>query len=185
MNEAEGKAQRQHTSMEPVWHDEWHSFLWVWVSANQRIPLSVLALNPHKRVVRDIFLRDRMKTRKGKVPGHSRRRQSAKESGQRKATAKWGAKTCGHRGRVGQRERMSRRSWWLCGNFARIHARVSPQMHRKLQKSPQTSPFLILELTQVRACLFFFFSTLLVVYFVSCVFVKKCEIPLAGDERIY
>ena len=45
------------------------------------------------------------------------------------------ARTCGTRSRVGQRERMSQRSWWLCGNFARIHARAISQMHRKLRKS--------------------------------------------------
>ena len=48
--------------------------------------------------------------------------------------------------------------------------------HRKV-------PFLHLELTQVYACLFFFSSTLSVVYVVSCVFVKQCEMPQAGDER--
>ena len=50
-------------------------------------------------------------------------------------------------------------------------------------KVSQTSPFLRLELTQIRACWFFFSSTLSVVYVVSCVFIKKCEIPQAGDER--
>ena len=55
--------------------------------------------------------------------------------------------------------------------------------HRKLQKSVKTSTLMCLELTQVRACLFFFFSTLSVVYVVSCVFVKQCEMPLAVDER--
>ena len=50
-------------------------------------------------------------------------------------------------------------------------------------KVSQTSPFLHLELTQVRLFVLFS-STLSVVYVVlCCVSVKKCEIPLAGDER--
>ena len=49
-------------------------------------------------------------------------------------------------------------------------------------ESDQTFPFLHLDLTQVRACLFFS-STLSVVYVVSCMFVKQCEMPMAGDER--
>ena len=100
-------------------------------------------------------------------------------NGQRKVTAR----NCGPRGCVSQRERMSQHSWWLCGNFARIHACDSPQMHRSFTKVSQTSPFLLLELTQVRVCLFFFSSTPSIVYIVFCVFVKKCEIPLSGDER--
>ena len=38
----------------PMWHDERHSFLWVWVSANQRIPLSALVRNLHKGLAREI-----------------------------------------------------------------------------------------------------------------------------------
>ena len=50
---------------------------------------------------------------------------------------------------------MQKNAWWLCENFAWIHTGDS-QMHRKPQKRAWTSPFLHLELTQVRACLFFF-----------------------------
>ena len=110
------------------------------------------------------------------------RKQWAEEASQQKS-GEGDGKRKGTRSWVGQRERISQHSWWLCGNFARIHAHDSPQIHRKLQKWSQTSPFLHLELTQVRACLVFFSSTLSVVYVVSCVFVKQCEIPLAGDER--
>ena len=45
---------------------------------------------------------------------------------------------------VDQRERMSQRSWWLCWNFARIHAYDSPQMYRKLHKSVTNFAFLVL-----------------------------------------
>ena len=58
-----------------------------------------------------------------------------------------------------------------------------PTDDRKLLKPAPTSPFLCLELTQICAYLFFFSSTFLVVYVVSCVFVKQCKMPLAGDER--
>ena len=37
-----------------MWHDGWHSFLLVWVSACQKIPLSVLMRNPHKGLAREI-----------------------------------------------------------------------------------------------------------------------------------
>ena len=63
------------------------------------------------------------------------------------------AGTCEHRGLVSQRERMSQRPWWFCGNFARIHARDSSQNARKVS---QTSPFLRKELTRVCVCLFSF-----------------------------
>ena len=67
-----------------------------------------------------------------------------------------------------------------CGNFARIHAPDSLQMHGELHKSVTDFPLLRLELTQARHCWFFFFFHPL-----SCIFVlvKKCEIPLAGDEK--
>ena len=45
-------------------------------------------------------------------------------------------------------------------------------------KVSQTFLFLHLELTQVHDCLFLFSSTILVVYVVFCVFVKKCEMPV-------
>ena len=38
---------------------------------SKEIPLSTLAQNPHKGVVREISLRDQKKTRKGKVPEQS------------------------------------------------------------------------------------------------------------------
>ena len=73
---------------------------------------------------------------------------------------------CGPISWVGQRERMSQHSWWLCGNFARIHARDSSKNARKVL---QTSPFLCMELTHVCVYLFFFFHPLGCVYCVLCV----------------
>ena len=100
----------------------------------------------------------------------NRTRQSARERainrsrGKRKTTAR----NCGPRRRVGQCERISQHSRWLCGNFARIQACDSPQMHRKLHKVSQISSFLCLELTQVRVCSLFFHS-LGWVYCVLCI----------------
>ena len=55
--------------------------------------------------------------------------------------------------------------------------------HRSTECLESVNTPLRFELTQIRACLLFFSSTLSVVYVVSYVFVKKCEMPLAGDER--
>ena len=165
-----------------MWHDVEHSFLWVWVCASQRIPWSVLARNPHKRRVREITHdsgrwrgKGRSQSRTEESTEHGSRQKLGEADGQRKTTAR----TCGSRGWVGQRERMSQRSWWLCENFAGIHARDSSQMHRKLGKS--VINFFLLALW-VRVC-YLFLSILSVLYIVFCVFLKKCEIPLAGNKR--
>ena len=135
------------------------------------------SVKPTQRACARDFFWDRKKTREGKIPGQSIEESSQQKSGegdgQRKTTAKRGVGTCELRNQVSERERMSQRSWWLCRNFAQIHARDS-QMHQTENhtKVPQTSPFLCLKLTQVRDCLFLFSSTLSAVYVVSCVFVK-------------
>ena len=82
-----------------------------------------------------------------------------------------GARTCGPRGRVGQRARVSQRSWWLCRNFAWIHT------HAIAHRCTESYTKVCLELTQVCTCLFFFSSTSRL----CCV--KKCENPLAEDKR--
>ena len=106
-------------------------------------------VKPTQRACMWDLLWDRKRMREGKVPEQIRRRQSAGESsqqklgeadGQRKATAR----TYGPRGWVGQRERISQYSWWLCGNFTRIHTHNSPQMHRKLHKSLTNFSLLVL-----------------------------------------
>ena len=167
----------------------WGFVVWVWVSASQKIPLSVLARNPHKGFACEIShetgrgrgprLNRRKLNRIGQSAGESSRQKSGEADGQRKSTAR----TCGSRGRVGQREKMSLRSWWLCGNFARIHARDSSLMHRKLHKSVTNFSLLALGANPSPCLVVLFSSTLSVVYVVFCVSVKKCKIPLAGDER--
>ena len=162
-----------------LWHDGWHSFLWLWVSASQRIALSVLVQNPHKELA--CAISNEPGRRQGKTKSQGSQQKPEKSNSQRKAAAEQGTRICGPKGRVTQHERMSQYSRWLCRNFAQIHTHDS-QMHRKPQKSAQTSPFLCLGLTQVRACLFFFLP-LSVVYVISCVFVKQCEMSPAGEER--
>ena len=150
---------------------------------------------PTQRACAWDFPQDRKRTSEGKSQGEQNRKkqwrnqgieqtrtvertgQSA-EQGSRQKRA--GARACGLRGRVGQRERMSQYSWWLCGNFIQIHTCDSSQNAIKVSK---TSLFLHMELTTVYDSLFFFSSPLSVVYVVFCVSVKKCEILLARDER--
>ena len=123
------------TNFTIMWHDRGHSFLWVWVSASQSVPLSVLARNPHKGLTREISYETGRRRMKARSQGREQkkgveRRQSIGES--RRVTAGRGAGPWGSRGLVGRHERMNQRSRWLWGNFARIHARDSPLMHRKL-----------------------------------------------------
>ena len=164
---------------------QWVAFVSVGVGECQsEDSLVCFGAKPTQRACTWDFQRDQKKMREGKVPGQpteeSSQQKSGEGNGQRETAAKWGARICGLRGRVGQCERMSQRSWWLWRNFAWIHTCDNPQNDRKVSK---TSPFLCLELTQVHACLFFFSSTFSVVYIVSCVFVKQCEMFLVGDER--
>ena len=170
-----------------MWHDRWHSFLWVWVwvSSSQRIPLSDLARNPHKELVREISCKTGRRRGKASPRVVNIRMQAAGESSQQKSRERrLLSKELGPADPVAGLANVRRwvqRSWWLCGNFARINSRNSPQIS---QKWSQTSHFLRLELTQVRDSLFFFFFHPLgcVLLCLVC-FVKQCEILLAGDER--
>ena len=147
----------------------------VWVCASQRIPLFW-----HETQTKSLCTRFPMRLEEDegrKVPELNISNQSI-EVRESWRSRKASARICGHRGRVGQSEMMSQRSWWLCGNFARVHVHTSPQMHRKLRKGVTNFSLLALGANS-SLCLF----VLLVVYVVFCVFVKKCEIPLAGDER--
>ena len=64
--------------------------------------------------------------------GQSTDQDSQQESAVDRSREKPTGRTCGIRGRVGQRERMSQRSGWLCENFARIHAQDISQKLRRL-----------------------------------------------------
>ena len=61
-----------------------HSFLWVWVSASQRIPLSVLARNPHEGLVCEISCETGRRRGQGRSQG-SRQKKAVRDS-RRKAT---------------------------------------------------------------------------------------------------
>ena len=78
---------------------------------------------------------------------------------------KWGVGICEPKSQVNQRERMSQRSWLLCGNFVRVHA-CDSHWCTEYQKRVKTFPFLRLGLTQVRACLSFFLplSVIYIIY---------------------
>ena len=86
-------------------------------------------------------------------------------------------------GRVGQRDKMSQPFFVALWEFRSSTRSCELTEAQNARKVSQTSPFLHLELTQARDCLFFFSSTLSVVYVVGCMSVKKCEIPLAGDKK--
>ena len=138
-----------------------YSFLWVWVCACQRIPLSVLAWNhtlrSRKRTREGRSQREQKKPndRTGQSAGESCQQKSVEADGEKKATAG----TCGSRGRVDQREWMSQHSWWLCGDFARIHAPDSPQIQGKLHKSVTNFSHLVLG-ANPSPCLFVLFPPL-------------------------
>ena len=77
-------------------------------------------------------------TEEGRTDQDSQQKRTEKGSRPKREVKRAGA--CGLRGRGDQRERMSQRSWWLCGNFARIHARDSSQKHRMLGKCHKLLP---------------------------------------------
>ena len=138
-------------------------------------PFVCFGVKPTQRACAQDLPRDRKRTREGKVPEQNRPGNRSR----RKPTAR----IYGSRGQVGQRERMSQHSWWLCRNFTLIHARDSSQMHRKLCES--VTHFSLLALgANPSPCLLVLFS-LSVVYVVFCGFVKICEIPLARNKRNY
>ena len=134
----------------------------VGVGACQRIPLSVLAQNPHKWTVRKIS--HETGGRRGKeVLREDRRTQWAEGSRRDQSTEQISQEI-----RVGQRgdqsteirkaaartywpkntgltnARRCRHSSWLCGSFAQIHTQDSRQMHGELLKSVTDFPPLAL-----------------------------------------
>ena len=164
--------------------------LCVWVRAKQKIPLYVLARNPLRGLACEISHETgRGRGKEGpRVKRISQEKEAERRSRQERAVnisrGKPTARMCGPRCRTSQHEKMSQHSWWLCGNFAWIHARDSQQMHAERHKSVKNS--LLALGSNSRPWLFVLFPfTLSIVYVVYCVSVKKCDIPLAGDERKY
>ena len=136
----------------------WVASVSVCVGASQRIPLSVLARNLHKGPLRE--------TGSGRGKEGANQQKGAEEISRLERAVKR---------RRTQSTEVSMASGY-CGSFARVHARVSSQNAQKMSRNP---PFLRLELTHVVFVRLFFSSTLSVVF---CVSVKKCVIPLGGDE---
>ena len=191
-----------------LWHDGWHSFLWVWMWVPVRGSRCLFWRETHTKGLRAGFPTrlEEQEERQGPRKKESRTEQSRTEQGRElnrvvdrtgQSAGEWSWQksgvanghgkattwTCGPRGRVGQCKRMSQRSWWFCGNFVRIPARDSSQMHRKVCKNVTNFSLLALR-ANPSPCLFVLFSsTRSAVYVVFCVSVKKCEIPLAGYER--
>ena len=135
-------------SIDVMWFDEWHSFLRVWVPFRGFLCLFWRETHTKGLCARFPTRPEEDEERKGPWAVNWIR-QSAEESsqqkpgegdGQRKAAAKRGVGTYEPGSQVSQRERISQRSWWLCRNFARIHARDSPQIHRMLEKCQIPSP---------------------------------------------
>ena len=158
-----------------LWLNGWHSFLWMW-GVSQRIPFVCFGSKPTQRASTRDFPRDQKKAdnRRKQNRTVNRREESTEVGGSRRSEKG----KCGTRGRVGQRERMSQRFWWLCRNFARIHARDSPQ---KATEKCHKVLFLRFVLTHVRDCSSFLPPSRLCM--LCFMFIKKCEITLAGDER--
>ena len=139
--------------------------------------------------------RNRKRMREGKVPEQNSSEQKKAEQGSQQNRA-----VVRSRGKPAVRERrllgpvdpeagLAKVRGWVSvtGGCVGISLEYTlTTAHRCIEsytKVSQASPFLHLELTQVRDCLFFFSSTLSVVYVVSCVFVKQCEMPEWPDER--
>ena len=160
------------TLLSEVWYNGWHSFMWVWVCASQRIH------------TKDIHAR--LSTR----PEEDERRQDCRTE-----------ETSQQNRAVSRRERelepvdseaglANVRGWVnVPGGFVGISLEYTLALaHRctdSYAKVSQTSPFSLLDLGAYPSpCLCVLFSsTISVVYVVFCVSVKKCEIPLAGDEK--
>ena len=182
-----------------VWHDVGHSFLWVWVwvSANQKIPLSVLARNPYKGFEREISLETGR--RRGKVRSQGRTEESSQQKWTEEGSQQERAVNRS-RGKPMVRERRllgpvdseaglaNMRGWVsVLGGFVGISHEntlaMAPRCTESYKKTVINFSLLALG-TNPSPCLpVLFSSTLSIVYVVFCVFVKKCEIPLAGDER--
>ena len=147
------------------------------------------------------LLRDRKKTRKGKVPEQNRRKQSTEEesSQQERAVNRSQQNRALKRielelGSVDSEAGLVNVRGWVIvpGGFVGILLEytlaIAHRCTESYTKVSQTSPFLRLALTQVRVYLFSFLTQVRVYLFsflphvMFCVFVKKCEIPLAGDE---
>ena len=165
----------------------WVAFVSVGVSASQRIPLSVLAQNPHKGFASKIS----HETRRGggKARSQNRAVERTERTGQSREQKRAVSRREQELGPVDSEARLANMRGWVSvpggfvRNVARIYAHDSSQMHRKLHKSVTNFSLLALGANPSLWLFVLLFFDLSIVYVVFCVFVKKCEILLARDER--
>ena len=162
------------------------SQLWLWHNVRVFVSVGVdecqsedsfvcFGKKPTQRTCARDILGDRKKTREGKVPEQSTEETSQQNTGKGDREKRLPSEESGPvalKNQDSQRERMSQRSWWLYGNFGRIHIRDS-QMHRKPHKSV-TNFFLLALGANPSSCWF----VLLFFHPLGCVccvlFVKQC-----------
>ena len=145
-----------------MWHDVVHSFLWVWVSASQRSPLSVLVRNPHRRFVRKISYETGRRRGKARSQGSQQKRAVSDSRG--KVTFRERRLLSEELGPVDpEAESASARGWVsVPGSYVGIFKYT-------LVTDTEAQNLLRLELTQVCACLFFFSFTPSVAYLLCLV----------------
>ena len=146
----------------------------------------VLAWNPHKGLACGISHETRR--RRGKEGLRAEQKNQEKEAEQRSE----------ENSAVGKREQelepvdsmaglTNVRGWVsILGDFVEISLEYTLALaHRctECSESVTNFPLLVLGANPSQCLLVLFSSTLSVVYVVFCVSVKKCEIPLAGDEK--
>ena len=188
-------------------HDGWHSFLRVWLWVPVKGSLCLFWCKTHTKGLHMRFPTRPKEDEGRKVPEQKRTGQLNEEGSQKKETSRQNravskrdqstelnrpGQSTGESsqqrllGPVDSEARLANMSGWVMisgGNFTQIHAHASPQIHRKPRKSITNVSLLALG-TNPSPCLFVLFSsTLSVVYVVFCLLAKKCEIPLARDER--
>ena len=166
-----------------MWNDGWHSFLWVWMWGPIRGSLGLFWRETHTKGLHARFL-TRLEDDEGrKVPelirAVSRREKSTEVGGSRQSREERRL-----REPVDSVARFAHVKGWVSvpGGFVGILLEYTLAIAYKSTKCQESvTNFSLL----ARDCLFFFSSTLSVVYVVFCVSIKKCGIPLAGDERNY
>ena len=124
-----------------VGHDGWHSFLWVWVWMTVRGSFCLFWREIHTKRVRA-----RLPTRPEEDEGRKVPESGEETSRQNRTVSKIEQSTDVGGSRQSREERWllgpvnseaglaNMRKWWLCGNFALIHAHDSSQKYRMLGK---------------------------------------------------
>ena len=133
------------------------------------------------RFVRARFPTRRKRTREGSSQKRREGISQEKEAEQRSRQKRAGVRTCGLRSGLANVKGWVGVPRGFVGISLEYTLALVHRCTESYAKVTQTSPYLRLELTQVRVCLFSFLPPSR--YVVFCVSVKKCEIPLAGDEK--